>query len=50
VFYVAYKAPENRLLVFADDSQPRWVTAQTMVDYTTVAVGDRILATFLSTG
>ncbi|KIL68220.1 hypothetical protein M378DRAFT_158762 [Amanita muscaria Koide BX008] len=41
VFYVAYKAPENRLLVFADDMQPRWVTTQTMVDYTTVAVADR---------
>jgi len=48
VFYVAYKAPENRLLVFADDSQPRWVTAQTMVDYTTVAVGDRFGNVFVN--
>ncbi|KAF6749635.1 pre-mRNA-splicing factor RSE1 [Ephemerocybe angulata] len=39
--YVVYKAPENRLLTFADDTQPRWVTASTMVDYNTVAAGDR---------
>jgi len=39
--FAAYKAPENRLLVFADDSQPRWITASTMIDYTTVAGGDR---------
>lgn len=39
--FAVYKAPENRLLVFADDSQPRWVTASTMIDYTTVAGGDR---------
>lgn len=36
-----YKAPENRLLTFADDAQPRWITAMTMVDYNTVAAGDR---------
>ncbi len=48
VFFVAYKAPENRLLVFADDSQPRWITAQTMVDYTTVAASDRFGNVFVS--
>jgi splicing factor 3B subunit 3 len=31
----------NRLLVFADDTQPCWITASTMIDYTTVARGDR---------
>ncbi|EGN99756.1 hypothetical protein SERLA73DRAFT_88390 [Serpula lacrymans var. lacrymans S7.3] len=41
ISFVAYKAPENRLLVFADDNQPRWITATTMVDYTTIAAGDR---------
>ncbi|KAK0225582.1 CPSF A subunit region-domain-containing protein [Armillaria fumosa] len=41
VSFAAYKAPENRLLVFADDSQPRWISAVTMVDYNTVACGDR---------
>ncbi|KAG5220352.1 pre-mRNA-splicing factor rse [Salix suchowensis] len=33
---VVYKAPENRLLIFADDYQPRWVSATAMVDYNTV--------------
>lgn len=41
ISFVAYKAPENRLLTFADDSQPRWITAVAMVDYNTVAAGDR---------
>ncbi|KAL9708619.1 pre-mRNA-splicing factor rse1 [Leucoagaricus gongylophorus] len=41
VYFAAYKAPENRLLIFADDSQPRWITAVTMVDYNTVAAADR---------
>lgn len=39
--FAVYKAPENRLLVFADDTQPRWTTACTMIDYTTVVGGDR---------
>jgi splicing factor 3B subunit 3 len=39
--YAVYKAPENRLLTFADDVQPRWITAMTMVDYNTIAAGDR---------
>lgn len=41
IFYVAYKQAENKLIVFADDSQPRWVVSSTMVDYETVAVGDK---------
>jgi len=41
VFFAVYKAPENRLLVFADDTTPRWVTACTMVDYETIAGGDK---------
>ena len=41
VFYTVYKAPENRLLTFADNMQPRWVTATTMLDYNTVVAGDR---------
>ncbi|PFH52598.1 hypothetical protein AMATHDRAFT_1998 [Amanita thiersii Skay4041] len=48
LFYAVYKAPENRLLVFADDTQPRWVTAVTMVDYTTVAAGDRFGNVFVN--
>ncbi|KAK7053156.1 pre-mRNA-splicing factor rse1 [Paramarasmius palmivorus] len=41
VSFAVYKPPENRLLVFADDTQPRWISAMTMVDYNTVACGDR---------
>lgn len=41
VSFAVYKAPENRLLVFADDSQPRWISAVAMIDYNTVACGDR---------
>jgi splicing factor 3B subunit 3 len=41
VSFAVYKPPENRLLVFADDTQPRWVTCSAMVDYNTVAAGDR---------
>jgi splicing factor 3B subunit 3 len=48
VFYAVYKAPENRLLVFADDAQPRWITCSTMVDYTTVAAGDRFGNVFIN--
>ncbi|CED84295.1 pre-mrna-splicing factor rse1 [Phaffia rhodozyma] len=41
VSYVTYKPQENRLIIFADDSQPRWVVSSTMVDYETVAIGDK---------
>lgn len=41
IHYAVYKAPENRLLVFADDTSPRWTTATTMVDYETVGAGDK---------
>ncbi|KAF8958935.1 hypothetical protein BDZ97DRAFT_1761747 [Flammula alnicola] len=41
VQFAVYKHMQNRLLTFADDTQPRWVSAMTMVDYNTVAVGDQ---------
>ena len=41
VIYAVYKAPENRMLIFADDAQPRWITATVMVDYMTVAAADK---------
>ena len=41
ILYAVYKPPENRLLIFADDTQPRWTTCSTMVDYMTVAFGDK---------
>lgn len=48
VVYAVYKAPENRLLIFADDPQPRWVTASVMVDYMTVAAGDKFGNVFVN--
>lgn len=48
IHFAVYKAPENRLLVFADDTQPRWITAATMVDYNTVAAGDRFGNVFVN--
>ena len=41
VTYVVYKFQENRLIPFADDTVARWTTATTMVDYETVAGGDK---------
>ncbi|CAA7260734.1 unnamed protein product [Cyclocybe aegerita] len=41
ILFTTYKEPENRLLIFADDSQPRWITGMTMVDYNTVFASDR---------
>ena len=48
IFYATYKSPENRLLVFADDTQPRWITSATMLDYHTVAAGDRFENIFIN--
>ena len=48
VFYAVYKPPENRLLVFADDTQPRWITSMAMVDYNTVVAGDRFGNVFVN--
>ncbi|KAI9889964.1 MAG: pre-mRNA-splicing factor rse1 [Vezdaea aestivalis] len=41
VTYVAYKFQENLLIPFADDSIARWTTCTTMVDYETIAGGDK---------
>jgi splicing factor 3B subunit 3 len=41
VFMVVYKFQENRLIPFVDDTIPRWTTCTTMVDYETVAGGDK---------
>ncbi|XP_004345726.1 splicing factor 3B subunit 3 [Capsaspora owczarzaki ATCC 30864] len=39
--FLRYRPSDNMLAVFADDSNPRWVTSSTMVDYDTVAAGDK---------
>lgn len=48
IYFAVYKPPENRLLVFADDTQPRWITSATMVDYNTVVAGDRFGNVFVN--
>lgn len=39
--FVRYKAAENRLVLFADDTQPRWLTKCAILDYSTVAGVDK---------
>lgn len=41
VSFVVYKHEINRLLSFADDTTSRWTTCTTMVDYESVAGGDK---------
>ena len=41
VVYVVYKQQENVLVPFVDDSVARWTTCTTMVDYESVAGGDK---------
>ncbi|PGH17226.1 pre-mRNA-splicing factor rse1 [Polytolypa hystricis UAMH7299] len=41
VTYAVYKFQENRIIPFADDMIARWTTCTTMVDYETVAGGDK---------
>lgn len=42
VTYVVFKpAPHNRMIGFADDTVARWTTSASMLDYETVAGGDK---------
>ncbi|KAK3322379.1 Pre-mRNA-splicing factor rse-1 [Apodospora peruviana] len=41
LIYVVYKQDSNKLIPFADDSVNRWTTCTTMVDYESVAGGDK---------
>jgi splicing factor 3B subunit 3 len=41
VFMVRYKRAENQLIIFADDTHPRWITCTSVLDYDTVAVADK---------
>ncbi|WVR03143.1 pre-mRNA-splicing factor RSE1 [Kwoniella sp. DSM 27419] len=48
-FYCVYRSiPTRQLLIFADDSQPRWITCVTEVDYETVVCGDKFGNIFLN--
>lgn len=39
--FVRYKRQENQLIVFADDTNPRWITSSCMLDYNTMAGADK---------
>ncbi|KAF9160181.1 Splicing factor 3B subunit 3 [Actinomortierella ambigua] len=48
VHYALYVPEDNKITLFADDTLPRWVTATTMVDYDTVAGGDKFGNVFIN--
>jgi len=39
--WVRYRKQENQLVIFADDTYPRWCSACCVVDYSTVAIADK---------
>ena len=39
--WVRYRRNENQLVVFADDTYPRWVTSAAVLDWNTAAVADK---------
>lgn len=39
--FVRYKRAENQLIIFSDDTNPRWITASCLLDYDTVAGADK---------
>jgi splicing factor 3B subunit 3 len=41
VHYIKYRRSDSQLLVFADETNPRWVTTSCVLDYDTVAVADK---------
>ncbi|KAJ7644170.1 CPSF A subunit region-domain-containing protein [Roridomyces roridus] len=46
--FIAFKEHENRLLLVADDTQSRWTTCSTMLDYNTAIAGDRFGNVFVN--
>ncbi|CAM9695035.1 splicing factor 3B subunit 3 [Petromyzon marinus] len=40
-FWVRYKRNENQLIIFADDTMPRWITTAWQLDYDTMAAADK---------
>ncbi|CAG8532674.1 14314_t:CDS:10, partial [Acaulospora colombiana] len=41
VHYASYRQHDNRIIIFADDTTPRWITTTVMIDYDTIAGGDK---------
>jgi len=39
--WIRYRRQENQLVIFADDTYPRWVTSAAVMDFATVAVADK---------
>lgn len=39
--FVKYRKPENQLSIYADDCNPRWLTATQVLDYDTMAGADK---------
>jgi len=39
--FLRYKRPENQLVIFCDDTNPRWVTCSSLLDYNSVAGADK---------
>jgi len=48
VHFVKYKKSENQLFIFADEITPRWLTCTTVLDYDTIAGGDKFGNIFIS--
>ena len=39
--FLRYRRQENQLVIFADDTNPRWLTCACMLDYSTMAGADK---------
>ncbi|RHY51840.1 hypothetical protein DYB38_005629 [Aphanomyces astaci] len=46
--FVRYRADDNQLVIFADDFVPRCISASTLVDYDTMAGGDKFGNVFVT--
>ena len=40
-FFMRYKHEDNQIIIFADDTLPRFVTSFSILDFNTIAVGDK---------
>ncbi|KAJ1503346.1 Splicing factor 3B subunit 3 [Coelomomyces lativittatus] len=47
VHFVMYRYQDNKMVVFADDVVPRWTTCSLLLDFDTVACGDRFGNVFI---
>jgi splicing factor 3B subunit 3 len=41
IFFMRYKHDENQIIIFADDTMPRYVTCFAVLDYSTVCITDK---------